>query len=625
MWPTSFLGLLLPLLAAAEASAEHRYLTAGTSTRATLGLHLGLQRRERSRERPPNDEQSFSYVSMPRQRTLYRIAPTADPVRLVYALCGQPHELDEHDILSRALRSLAHGPSHSEVLAELHEARPGESLDDVETRIRDGVRIYDDAWMPIYPHWLPLDHDGWGTWEGSLHNGAVLDVQVRDSWVEFQDEEDEPVERRWEETPVDAHFDFEVERLAPRAEQTPFNASAPLGLPLVGDTTATQAIIFSPPFTAAPTPEEQGLSTRYPNYTLPHINPTPDQLRTPANESLPDFTLVLQRTVQAPSRRELHARISAASAAQGACVSRRALRKRQSGEGPKFNSFAASVVANFTAVLRGIDGWRVQWIIEGLEPGSNYTIYILGAGQTAGPVYFTTKSEGFACQLVHSLPYCPTVSYSVPIAPPPDGLTTYTADLLPQAFTAPLLSVLRNFSIALGTFRCGHDWWSPIQTCASCFEAYRNWACTIWFPRCSEGTPDAPSPGTTLPPDSAIRRAALVDVAAGAASRSPGTLPPLAAAYQQVLPCVEICQAADRACPPLVGFKCPVVGVNANASYGVGYVDYVRTDGASYTLPEAEIRRLKKLGDEDLKGVEADEFGNRWCAGDVRDFAGFVY
>lgn len=98
--------------------------------------------------------------------------------------------------------------------------------------------------------------------------------------------------------------------------------------------------------------------------------------------------------------------------------------------------------------------------------------------------------------------------------------------------------------------------------------------------------------------------------------------------YATLLPCLETCQAVERACPPFIGFKCPRVSVNANHSYGVGYVDHITSarGGSSFVLPEDEQERLSDLPRPEARGVEADVYGNRWCAGDVvLDYLGILY
>ncbi|KZW03158.1 hypothetical protein EXIGLDRAFT_240750 [Exidia glandulosa HHB12029] len=395
-------GLLL-LLAAALAAADDA-LDAGHVARTTLGLHLGLTPRPPAARDsvPRGNDDSHSYVTMARQSRLYRIPPAGrELVRLVYALCAQPHpsQLEEHDLLDRWLNPQSRRTLPSKVNVQLHPARPDESLDALERRIRTHERLYDDNSLPIYPHWLSLGKHGWGAWEGELQHGAIVSVDVDESWIEYADEEDEPIEVRFAESPVDAHFDFEIERLpsiSRRAEpQKPFNATAPLRIPVLGDTTTTQAIIFSPPFTAAPSPQEQGLSTQYPNYSLPLINPSLDQLHPPANDSLPDWHLEIEHTV-AFERRTGEAAIPhrLALEARGSCIARRAVQKRQH-IGPTFSSKEQDVTANVTLALRGTDGWRLQWIIEGLLPGLNYTAYIMTADNLLGPIYFATKNGTF--------------------------------------------------------------------------------------------------------------------------------------------------------------------------------------------------------------------------------------
>jgi calcium channel MID1 len=73
-------------------------------------------------------------------------------------------------------------------------------------------------------------------------------------------------------------------------------------------------------------------------------------------------------------------------------------------------------------------------------------------------------------------------------------------------------------------------------------------------------------------------------------------LPALGSAYDMLLPCLEMCNEVDRACPPLVQFMCPIRRFNAAASYGVGYID--GPDGEQY---------------QGLTGGSQDRWGDVWC------------
>lgn len=192
---------------------------------------------------------------------------------------------------------------------------------------------------------------------------------------------------------------------------------------------------------------------------------------------------------------------------------------------------------------------------------------------------------------------------------------------------------LTNFTTSLTTFACGRDFYSPIKTCSDCQREYRRWLCTIAFPRCGEASPSDPSfeppsqssqtpqrrgrdllarvaeaipltltktkrasnPNSTSIPVTS----ALAPVASTAPSRSP-FLPPYNTTYEVLLPCIETCQAADRACPYSLGFKCPPTGrfVDiARRSYGVGIIDGVGHD-------------QERMGSA---GVSEDPWGNVWC------------
>lgn len=222
--------------------------------------------------------------------------------------------------------------------------------------------------------------------------------------------------------------------------------------------------------------------------------------------------------------------------------------------------------------------------------------------------FFADKriSAAFACPLVHSLPYCPGVNWAVPLAQPPNNGEAYDSTSLPTSISSPLVQSLTNFTTVLTTFACGRDIYSPLQSCADCQTAYRQWLCNVWFPRCGEQSPaDAAlssiaATATTASTTSTSSGAPQVVTSALAPQASNGTrntvLPAFSQNYTSLLPCLETCMAVDRACPYFVGFKCPLT-FNANASYGVGYVD------------------SGELGEQGggLTGATQDQFGNVWC------------
>lgn len=346
--------------------------------------------------------------------------------------------------------------------------------------------------------------------------------------------------------------------------------------------------MFSPPFL----PLEFDEPT-YPNYTLqPAIPMTPTP---PSSPPAPNNTLLLFPTADANETVWLTNSACALSTKLGGVITNTVSR----------------------TVLRDSSGWRTQWFVDGLSPSTNYTAYVIGDGvRVSGPSYFLTKSNSFPCTLAHSLPYCPEVTYSIPLPAPPQGATSYTNENLPESISDVVVASLSNFTASLRTFPCGRDWYSPLQTCTKCQNAYRKWVCSVAFPRCGEPIPDeslrgsassslstqlvtendAPSNLDFDPNQEVLPQAALFPRAANAASRSP-FLPSLNAEYNELLPCIETCQTVDRSCPALLQWKCPAVSVNANQSYGLGFID--SWDGT--------------MEGDGSPGVAQDGFGRVWC------------
>lgn len=371
-------------------------------------------------------------------------------------------------------------------------------------------------------------------------------------------------------------------------------------LPFFGDTTSTQALIQSHPFASFDI-----VKPTYKNYTLPSANMSQPAL--PAKT--PNMTLILTPTVANNNEPRTGCFLSSQQKSSG-------------------------TVINETLWARDVSGWRTQWLIDGLTPSTNYTAFILqDTTQVSGPIYFATKSSwflffffkktiatyhffliaNFKCPLVHSLPYCPGIAYTVPLPSPASGgaQSPYTAANLPNQISNPLLSYMANFSTVLTTFACGRDWYSSLVGCDDCEREYRKWLCAISFTRCAEPSPGddgytsiraaptatglaaAASKATTGGPQKVL--SALVPVQTRDSPRNP-LLPSLGSPYLMLQPCLEQCNQVDRACPPFVGFKCPTSRFNGAYSYGVGYID-------------------GKDGDkgEGLTGSAQDRYGNVWC------------
>ncbi|KAH0835688.1 stretch-activated Ca2+-permeable channel component-domain-containing protein [Lanmaoa asiatica] len=336
-------------------------------------------------------------------------------------------------------------------------------------------------------------------------------------------------------------------------------------LPLLGDTTSSQAILFSYPF--LPVPIEQ---PSFPNYTLPPANLSiPD-----VPSAIPNFTLVI-----APTSAQL------SSLPQTVCA--------------LLNTPSAGSIAGNGPWLRNSQGWRSQC--------QRSHLFHNEIRQVAPSILFSPSDDAPHQPTSHAHSSIPSPTVLPPHTPyryPPLPAPTfgYDASSLPDNISSPLLQYMTNFTTMLSTFACGRDLYSPLQTCADCQTHYRAWLCSISFPRCSELAPGDNSTSTMTPASFSLGSMEQVPLSAlqpqpsGSPSRNP-YFPNASYDYSSLLPCLETCNAVDRACPYFLGIKCPTTKFNAAASYGVGFIDSGEVD---------------EMGNG-VTGVSQDRWGNVWC------------
>lgn len=130
----------------------------------------------------------------------------------------------------------------------------------------------------------------------------------------------------------------------------------------LGDTTSNQAILFSPILANSSTS-----AASYPNYTLPLANmtvePPPSALKA-SNFTLAIFPIPLSPVGRIPLT--------------GCAL------KAANGSG---------FVMNNTLWQRDARTWRNEWLVGGLTPLTNYTVYgIINGTRLSAPSYFVTKS-----------------------------------------------------------------------------------------------------------------------------------------------------------------------------------------------------------------------------------------
>ncbi|CAG7850894.1 SubName: Full=Uncharacterized protein {ECO:0000313/EMBL:CCA68259.1} [Serendipita indica DSM 11827] len=355
--------------------------------------------------------------------------------------------------------------------------------------------------------------------------------------------------------------------------------------PLFGDSTSTSALLFSPPI---PNTASDFVEPTFPKYELPDKNlssPSAPTEATSTNNTLVVFPTSLLINDDGQFKTEL---------TSSACY-------LQSLEAST-NTTGSLNIATRLVLRNQEEGWRTQHIVQGLNPSTNYTFYVMSTFGNqvllSQPAFFKTKRDGFPCTLAHSLPFCPSVAYSVPFPPLTGTPSTYDASNFPSQLQETLFNSLGNFTSSLKTFACGRDLYSIVQSCASCERAYRTWLCSTLVPRCGEVDE------SLLPPAAIVPRVVGSTNTTATSARVDQTVLGSSAvgSYSELLPCLETCHAVDRACPPTLNWRCPRKGITAERSYGVGFIDK-EGDDVSGGGQEGAGRT----------GRSQDPYGNVWC------------
>ncbi|OCF45449.1 hypothetical protein I317_00695 [Kwoniella heveanensis CBS 569] len=381
----------------------------------------------------------------------------------------------------------------------------------------------------------------------------------------------------------------------------PLNTISP-SLPLLGDTTSSLALLFSPLLVSTSREEPT-----YPNYTLP----SPQLVFEPfsalgsdnnalspisGNSSLAhtNLSLAIIPTASSPTN-------------QGLDYSICAIRQTVNSTGDLAGDSSGNIVLK-TAVdepqwsmLNEEEGYRHFWAVGGLTAEGNYTAWVMNdQGVLAGPIWFVMK-QAYAAPL--------------PANSTTDGDTNTSVDSpiqsLPDETAALLTSNLESFKTSLLSHACGRDLYSHVSGCGDCFEAYRDWLCRTVVPRCggangtSTATADSSSGSSSNSSDSSDTFPSPKIVHRTPSSNSSeselnplSALPSISEEYDLLLPCLSSCNKVDRACPVDMGFRCPRRTVNAELDYAFWGDDNSVGHG----------------GKDDLVS-SYDRYGRRWCNG----------
>lgn len=267
---------------------------------------------------------------------------------------------------------------------------------------------------------------------------------------------------------------------------------------------------------------------------------------------------------------------------------------------------------------------RKQFLVKTLDPGRNYTAYLVSSQNSSGilsrtlypSVKFVTKTNR-NCRLLYNVPFCPELAYSIPFNP--ENSIEDAMKVLGEMISANY----GNFSATLGTFPCDSDefgMYSSVTTCADCLRAYQSWLCAVAIPRCTDMIDPAESAasqdgtdleGLPMPSNTQLHPYVVNRIGKNSSRQSyidellsPGD-------YGELLPCLSTCEMVTRSCPPLLKWKCPKWTVTAERDYGT-FAD-AGTDGLGEDLNGGAGPEGLRYGGAPSRYVAYDAFGHVYC------------
>ncbi|KAJ9478874.1 Stretch-activated cation channel MID1 [Pseudozyma hubeiensis] len=293
---------------------------------------------------------------------------------------------------------------------------------------------------------------------------------------------------------------------------------------------------------------------------------------------------------------------------------------------------------NSSDTIRGtqanvLDDSRRQFEVSGLDPGTNYTVWLFetnttspGSAQSVSTTLFpaikmlTKRNDN--CRLVYDVPFCPNVAYSIPVNP---SISTETALSAIQGFVDPQYT---NFSLTIDTFPCADPdfgMYSYVQTCDNCKKSYQDWLCAVAMPRCTDPLQDpetqsratqdgreltgAPTGlNTELLPYIVNRNGNGTNALESRQTFIDQQLRP--GLYGELLPCIYTCYFVERTCPPLIQWACPLWDITAQREYGTF------ADSGAEGIGAAENGGAGKDGMRwggYQRYIATDAFGNAYC------------
>jgi calcium channel MID1 len=163
----------------------------------------------------------------------------------------------------------------------------------------------------------------------------------------------------------------------------------------------------------------------------------------------------------------------------------------------------------------------------------------------------------------------------------PGNDNKFNGTTLAQTYDNYAKEMYSNFEKSMMQIPCDADSssaYSLVRNCDDCAAAYKQWLCTVAFPRCEDVTSTNPwavprNMGARYPNGSTLADGEMSSMMQSPwfnTSRNswidtviePGP-------YKEVLPCADLCYQVVQSCPAALGFTCPRKG-RAGFQYSYG-------------------------------------------------------
>ncbi|KXN73026.1 hypothetical protein CONCODRAFT_83692 [Conidiobolus coronatus NRRL 28638] len=218
-------------------------------------------------------------------------------------------------------------------------------------------------------------------------------------------------------------------------------------------------------------------------------------------------------------------------------------------------------------------------VISDLSRDTTYEAILVNNPSSSGQSTFnppvSLKTSKYSdCRLMNQLGFCDMVSYSVPI--PTHFITkgdnnqvTMDVEKAKKAYDDYAHDMYKKFENLIEQYDCDAHIYSPVRNCSDCKTAYKDWLCSMTFPRCSD------EHHSTDETHSANANSIIAERDAHDKTKEflPEELKEVNP-YYEVKPCIDLCYYVVQSCPVAFEFTCPEQKSTLNYTYGIGTMQF---------------------------------------------------